>query len=363
LGVVCRLQFAVSRLHLQPIFMEPTSRKGIILMNLGSPDSTSVKDVHRYLDEFLMDKRVIDYPYLLRMLLVKGIIVPLRSPESAKAYQSIWTEQGSPLIVLSRQLQQALQKNVDEPVEIAMRYGNPSPLLAFESLLKRSPLLEEVVLVPMYPHYAMSSYETAVEYAKEIHEKNKYNFKLSVIKPFYAEPYYLDALTASVQPYLQQDYDHILFSYHGIPERHIHKSDVTKNHCLKIDNCCEVSSPAHEQCYRHQCIVTMKLVAEKLGIPAEKFSFSFQSRLGRDEWLKPYTVVRLEELPKQNVKKLLVVCPAFVSDCLETLEEMADEGKEIFLRAGGESFTLIPCLNMHPLWVKAIANWVVRNES
>src|SRR3981081_3279759 len=362
--IFCRLPFAVCHFPstLQTIFMESITTRGIILMNLGSPDSTNVKDVRRYLDEFLMDKRVIDYPYLLRILLVKGLIVPLRSPQSAKAYQSIWTKQGSPLIVLSKQLQQALQKNVNEPIEIAMRYGNPSPEAAFESLLKKLPQLEEVILVPMYPHYAMSSYETAVEYAKEIHEKKKYQFKLSVIKPFYNEPNYLDALTASIQPYLQQDYDHILFSYHGIPERHIQKSDLTKQHCLKVNNCCEVSSPAHSQCYRHQCIATMKMVIEKLAIPADKYSFSFQSRLGRDEWLKPYTVVRLEELPKQNVKKILVVCPAFVSDCLETLEEMADEGKKIFLKAGGESFTLIPCLNVHPLWVKAIANRIVRSE-
>ena len=338
--------------------MTSITRRGIILMNLGSPDSTNVKDVRRYLDEFLMDKRIIDYPYLLRMLLVKGIIVPFRSSQSAKAYQSIWTKQGSPLIALSRQLQEALQKNVDEPIEIAMRYGNPSPSFAFESLLQKVTQLEEVILVPMYPHYAMSSYETAVEYAKEIHEKNKYQFKLTFIKPFYDEPYYLDAFTASIEPYLKQDYDHILFSYHGIPERHIRKGDLTKQHCLKESNCCEVPSPAHRQCYRHQCLATMKLAAEKLAIGVEKFSFSFQSRLGRDEWLKPYTVVRLQELPKQNVKKLLVVCPAFVSDCLETLEEMADEGKEIFLRSGGESFTLIPCMNVHPLWVRAIAKWM-----
>ncbi|ULQ55050.1 ferrochelatase [Flavihumibacter rivuli] len=334
------------------------TKRGIVLMNLGSPDSTAVKDVRRYLDEFLMDERVIDVPYLLRLLLVKGIIVPFRSPKSAKAYASIWTKEGSPLIVLTKQLQEALQQQVSEPVTIAMRYGNPSPQAAYDELMKRVPGLEEVVLVPLYPHYAMSSYETAVEYAKEQHQKFNYPFKLTIIDPYYKEPNYIDALAESIKPYVDKDFDHILFSYHGVPERHIHKGDITGNHCLKVENCCAVDSPAHKQCYRHQCLVTTQLVAEKLGIPNDKFSFSFQSRLGRDEWLKPYTAKRFEEMPGEGIKKLLVACPAFVSDCLETLEEIAEEGKEEFLHAGGESFEMIPCLNVHPLWVKAIVGYV-----
>jgi len=204
----------------------------------------------------------------------------------------------------------------------------------------------------------MSSYETAVEYAKEVHAKRKYPFKLRVIKPFYDDASYLHALTESIRPFLQQPYDQIIFSYHGIPERHVQKTDVTGQHCLKVANCCEVKSEAHAYCYRHQCWVTTKKVVEQLQIPAEKFAFSFQSRLGRDEWLKPYTAARLAELPGEGIKKILVVCPAFVSDCLETLEEMAEEGKEIFLHAGGESFTLIPCLNVHPLWIKSIVKLI-----
>lgn len=327
-------------------------------MNLGSPDSTEVNDVRRYLNEFLMDERVIDMPYISRLLLVKGIIVPFRAPKSAAAYRSIWTAEGSPLIVLTKQLQAALQQQVDEPVEIAMRYGNPSPADAYEALMKKIPGLEEVIVVPLYPHYAMSSYETAVEYAKEIHRKKNYPFRLSFIKPYYNDGNYLDALAESIRPFLQQDYDHILFSYHGVPERHIFKGDITKQHCLKINDCCDVNSPSHRQCYRHQCLVTTKSVAEKLNIPREKFSLSFQSRLGRDEWLKPYTAVRFEQLPKEGIKKVLVACPAFASDCLETLEEIAEEGKKTFLQAGGESFTMIPCLNVHPLWVKAIAGYL-----
>lgn len=333
-------------------------KRAVVLMNLGSPDSTEVKDVRRYLDEFLMDERVIDKPWLLRAFLVKGIIVPFRAPKSAEAYKSIWTAKGSPLIVLSEQLREALDKVVDEPVVIAMRYGNPSPKKAYDDLLAKNPDLEEVILVPMYPHYAMSSYETAVEYAKEQHQKGRYKFRLTTIKPYYDNEEYLEALCESMKPYLQGEYDHILFSYHGVPERHIYKGDVTGQHCLKVANCCETPSPAHKYCYRHQCLVTTKLVTERLGIPADKWTMSFQSRLGREEWLKPYTATRLEELPKGGVKKLLVVCPAFVSDCLETLEEIAEEGKETFLHAGGESFQMIPCLNVHPLWVGALARWV-----
>lgn len=333
-------------------------KRAVILMNLGSPDSTEVKDLKRYLDEFLMDERVIDKPWLLRALLVKGIIVPFRAPKSAAAYKSIWTKEGSPLIVISKQQQQALEKQIDEPVAIAMRYGNPSPRKAYDKLLKNNPNLEEIIVVPMYPHYAMSSYETAVEYAKEQHKKGSYSFKLSFIKPFYNDADYINALCESIKPYITGDYDQILFSYHGIPERHILKCDPTKKHCLKLVNCCEVPSEAHQYCYRHQCWTTTLLVTDKLGIPKEKWGFSFQSRLGRDPWLQPYTAMRLEELPKEGIKKILVVCPAFVSDCLETLEEMDEEGKEIFEHAGGESFQLIPCLNTHPLWIETLSKWV-----
>ncbi len=323
-------------------------------MNLGSPDSTEVKDVRKYLDEFLMDGRVIDTPLLWRALLVKGIIVPFRAPKSAAAYKSIWTKDGSPLIVISKQLQEALQAEVGEPVALAMRYGTPAPWTAFDELLAKQPDLDEVVLVPLYPHYAMSSYETAVEYAKKAHKKGNYKFKLTVVPPFYDDADYLEALADSIKPYLHQEYDKIIFSYHGIPERHILKGDPTGTHCLKNADCCSVDSEAHKTCYRHQCIETTNLIAKALNIPASKVEFSFQSRLGRDEWLKPYTAVRLAEWPREGVKKILLLCPAFVSDCLETLEEMGEEGREIFLHAGGEEFTLIPCLNVHPLWIKAV---------
>ncbi|WP_301929922.1 ferrochelatase [Ferruginibacter sp.] len=333
------------------------AKKGIVLMNLGSPDSTAVKDVRRYLKEFLMDERVIDIPFLARFFLINGIIVPFRAPKSAEAYKTIWTKEGSPLVVLTKQLQQALQAKVDEPVTIAMRYGNPSPKAAFDELQNKNPDLEEVLAIPLYPHYAMSSFETAVESAKEVYQQNNYRFKLQFLPPFYNEPDYIHALAENIRPYLQKEHDHILFSYHGIPGRHIRKSDTTGSHCLKISNCCEVASPAHAHCYRHQVFTTTRLVMEQLNIPTTKYSISFQSRLGKG-WLEPFTDIRLVELPKEGIKKILILCPAFVSDCLETLEEIDVRGKEEFMGAGGEAFTMIPCLNTNPLWVDVLAGWV-----
>lgn len=327
-------------------------------MNLGSPDSTEVKDVKRYLNEFLLDERVIDYPWLLRKILVSGIIVPFRAPKSAEAYKTIWTKDGSPLIVISRELRDALEAIVQVPVELSMRYGNPSSKAGFEKLLEREPDLDEVIALPLYPHYAMSSYETAVEDARLTHQQNKYRFKLRFIKPFYDEPVYINALAESMRPYVEKGYDHFLFSYHGLPERHLRKSDITKQHCLKVEDCCNVSSLAHKTCYRHQVFTTTKLVAEKLGIPKDKYSISFQSRLGKG-WVQPFTDVVLEELPKKGIKNLLIACPAFVSDCLETLEEIAERGKEIFMHAGGEKYQMIPCMNTHPEWVKAVKELIL----
>lgn len=337
-------------------------KRGVLLMNLGSPGSTEVKDVRKYLMEFLMDSRVIDYPYIFRLLLVGGIIVPFRAPKSAEAYKKVWTKRGSPLIVISEDVKDELEKIIDLSVEISMRYANPNPNEAFDNLLKKSPGLEEVIAIPMYPHYAMSSYETAVEHVKRIHAENKYSFTLKFVEPFYKEGDYIDALCSSIQPYLENEYDKILFSYHGLPERHMKKADPTNHHCLQSADCCSVNSPAHKTCYRHQCFTTTELVTQQLNIPKEKTGLSFQSRLGSEEWLKPYTAKLLAELPAQGIKKLLVVCPAFVSDCLETLEEMAMQGKETFLQAGGETFTLIPCMNTHPAWIQTLKKFVEKNK-
>jgi protoporphyrin/coproporphyrin ferrochelatase len=332
-------------------------KRGIILMNLGSPDSPQVNELRKYLNEFLTDKRVID-SWFVRNILMRSIIIPKRAPESAKAYQTIWTKNGSPLIQFTRELAVKLSEEIQEPVSIAMRYGNPSMEFAFESLQNKIPGLEEVIAIPLYPHYAMSSYETAVEYAKEVHRKKKYSFKLEFIAPFYNNEDYIQSMAENMRPWLQKDFDHLLFSFHGIPESHLIKSDPTHQHCLQTADCCSVSSVAHATCYRHQCLTTMNLVAKELGLPKNKFSFSFQSRLGKQPWLKPYTDFRFQEMPAEGIKKLMVVCPAFVSDCLETLEEIEIRGRESFLTSGGTEYTMIPCLNTHPRWVKTLAKWV-----
>lgn len=325
-------------------------------MNLGSPDSTKVSDVRRYLREFLMDERVLDMNPIGRFFLVNGIIAPFRAPKSAEAYRAIWTEEGSPLIVLTKDLQKAVQDIVPENVEIAMRYGSPDPKTAYENLLKNNPDLEEVILFPLYPHYAMSSYETAVEYMKKVYQQEGYRFQLKNVPAYYEHPAYLQALVESIRPYLQQPFDKLVFSYHGVPERHIYKGHKQFGERTPCDKLCSGECPTTAtHCYRAHVRRTTRLVVDALGIPDGKWEQTFQSRLGRDPWLQPYTAERLEQLPNEGVKKLLVVSPAFVSDCLETLEEIAIQGKETFLHAGGESFETIPCLNTNGDWVKAIA--------
>jgi protoporphyrin/coproporphyrin ferrochelatase len=336
------------------------NKTAILLANLGSPDSYKVNDVKNYLCEFLMDERVIDIPKILRTILVKGIIVPFRSPKSAVKYKTIWTKNGSPLIHTSKQVQAKLQNQLQLPVELCMRYANPTPQFALDSLHKNNPDLKEVILVPLYPHYAMSSYETAVEQVKQVHKKNGYSFELKITSPFYNNLSYIESLANSIKPFLQNPFDHILFSYHGIPERHVKKTDATKTHCLINKDCCNVSSIAHQTCYQHQVKETTKLTAQAIGLPKEKYSVSFQSRLGADAWLKPFTAEQLTKFPKQGIKKLLIVCPAFVSDCLETLEEIQMEGRDAFMENGGEEFTVIPCLNENQEWIETLAE-LVRN--
>jgi ferrochelatase len=331
--------------------------KAILLVNLGSPEAPTKQAVKPYLDEFLMDGRVIDAPKWLRTLLVRGIILNFRPKKSAEAYASIWWDEGSPLIVLSKRLQAAVQKHSRLPVGLGMRYGKPSIKTALDNLHLDNPNLKEVLLVPLYPHYAMSSYETVVMKTREVVEDHFPHLKLAVKEAFYHDPNYLEVLSQSIADHLPANYDQLLFSYHGIPERHIRKSDITKGHCLKIEDCCQKDSPAHHFCYRHQTTQTTQLVAKRLNLPEGKYSTSFQSRLGSDPWLTPFTDKTIIEMAKKGVKKLVVVCPAFVSDCLETIEEIGEEAHEFFTENGGEDFTLIPCLNDREDWVKLLATW------
>lgn len=329
---------------------------GVLLVNLGSPDSPKVSDVKRYLDEFLMDGKVIDIPWPLRALLVKGIILNTRPKKSAEAYAKIWPPEGSPLINLSEALHTALKAQNPFPVELAMRYGNPSILTGLKKLQAQG--VTRLLLLPLYPHYAMSSVETVVEkvYADLLQLKSK--MQVEIFPPFYNHPRYIEALVENTRPWLEEPYDLLVFSYHGLPVRHLLKSDPTGSHCQKVADCCNVPSPAHATCYRAQVFATTQAFVAKMGIPPEKYRVTFQSRLGRTPWLEPFTDIELEAWPKQGFKRVKVMCPAFVSDCLETLEEIAMRGKESFLAAGGEDLQLIPCLNTHPLWIEVVQEWI-----
>ncbi|WP_298263847.1 ferrochelatase [uncultured Lutibacter sp.] len=331
--------------------------KGALLVNLGSPDSTSVKDVKKYLDEFLMDKRVIDTPYLIRAFVVKGIILNTRPKKSAEAYKKIWWNEGSPLIVLSERLHKKVKEQTQIPVELAMRYGNPSIKSGIQKLVNKG--VTEIFLIPLYPQFAMATTETIVVLANKIVKKEYPNIKITDFPAFYNKEDYISVLSNSIQKHLEETKpEHLLFSYHGVPERHILKSDITKSHCKIDGSCCNTPSPAHEFCYRHQCYETTKQVAEKLNLKEGTYSTSFQSRLGRDPWLQPYTDQTIENFAKKGIKNLAIVTPAFVSDCLETLEEIGMEAKHSFEEQGGEQFSTIPCLNDDKAWATTVANWI-----
>ena len=332
-------------------------KKGVLLVNLGSPESPTAKDVKPYLDEFLMDKYVIDVPFLLRALLVRGIILQTRPKKSAAAYAKIWWDEGSPLIVLSKRLQAKIQKQVSIPVELGMRYGNPSIESGLQKLSDQG--ITEVLLFPLYPQYAMASTETILVLAEKLRKEKFPHMTFTIIPAFYNQKDYIRDLSNSIKKHLEGfEYDHLLFSYHGIPERHIRKSDVTKSHCKIDGSCCNTPSPAHEFCYRHQCYETTKQVVEFLGLEEGKYSQTFQSRLAGDKWLTPYTDVEINKMPEKGIKKLAVVTPAFVSDCLETLEEIAMEANHEFKVNGGEEFLAIPCLNDDDDWSKTLSRWV-----
>ncbi len=332
--------------------------KGVLLVNLGSPDSPSVHDVRKYLREFLMDGRVLDAPWPVRFCVVNFAILPSRPKESAHAYEKIWTPSGSPLVVTSRHVREKLSARVAVPVELAMRYQNPSILSALKKLAERQ--VTQLLVIPLFPHFAMSSFETAAVRVKELAARWTPQIKVEIQPPYFDAPEYIAALVASAKNHLDAGYDHLLFSFHGIPERHLRKADPTGCHCLQVENCCEVASPAHATCYRAQCFKSVAAFVAEAGVPKEKYSVAFQSRLGKEPWLKPYSDFEIEKFPTRGIKKLLVICPAFVSDCLETIEEIGIRGRESFLKAGGENLTLIPCMNEHPQWLMALEKMVER---
>jgi ferrochelatase len=335
------------------------AQRAVLLANLGSPESTSVADVRRYLAEFLGDDRVLDAPpQPLRWLLLHGVILRTRPAKSAHAYASVWTPEGSPLIATSRHVQQKLAEMLgpDVTVAVGMRYGRPSIANAVTQLASSG--ISELLLIPQYPHYAMSSWETVVVKVRDEVARLAPRLRLDTVQPFYGDSDYIDALYATMQPYLARPYDHLLFSYHGIPIRHLRKADSSRAHCTMTGDCCNQSNPVQATCYKAQITKTTQLLARRAGLDPSRYSISFQSRLVGEPWLEPYTDFELKRLAAEGRKRLLVITPAFTADCLETLEEIRIAGRETFLRAGGESFEHIPCLNDHPAYLDFLAERV-----
>jgi len=339
----------------------------ILLCNLGSPDECTENSVRRYLDQFLMDPSVIQLPWMFRRLLVSLLVLPKRPKSSAEAYKKVWTSDGSPLIALSKQLTESLQKSVEQPVFLSMRYGNPSIENQLLAIAKNSSI-KKVFFIPLYPHFAESTVATSISEAKRIIDKHKLTLEFKVAPVFYNEPRYIRALVESSAPYIferasnaqkldSETIPHVLFSYHGLPESHLRTADPTGNHCLSDKSCCQTASVAHQTCYRHQVLETTRLYVDASGLKPAQYTVSFQSRLGRAKWLEPSTEATLVKLAKKGILDVVVICPAFTTDCLETLEEIAIQGKQTFKNAGGRSLQLIPCLNDHPDWVKTIASW------
>lgn len=327
------------------------SRVGYIIGNIGSPDSTSVVDVRSYLRRFLMDPHVIDLPWLFRFILVHGVILRKRPQRSAKAYEKIWTPMGSPLVVFGERLRETLSRELASEVLSAMRYSQPFIRDVLAGLKGEG--IDEIRYAPLFPHYAMSTRKSAIHSLTQAAKVTRYDGRLQVLKPFYDHPSYIAALVESAKPYL--DVDHILFSFHGVPERHIRKADPSGQHCLASPDCCKVDSPIHKSCYRAQCLKTMWAFAEAAGLDEERYSHSFQSRLGGGAWLQPYTTEHVVQLAERGVKDLAVICPTFAIDCLETLDEIGSKASDVFRSAGGAQLQLIPCLNDHPIWVKGFA--------
>lgn len=322
-------------------------QQGLLLINLGTPKSTKTKDIRNYLHEFLLDKRVINLPYLLRSLLVNVLILPFRAHKSSSAYQTIWTPEGSPLLYLSQQLTHLLQKKLgsEYTVALGMRYGEPS----IASALKKLKDCHSITILPLYPQYASASTGSAIEKTLKLIATQEVIPSFKVINEFYQNPLYIKAQSNLIKEHLQKDH-HLILSYHGIPENQILRSGcktVCATHCPEI-------SHANLACYKAQCYQTSRLIAQELDLNLTAFTTTFQSRLGKTRWIKPYTDEILPLLLAKGIKKITISCPSFVVDCLETLEEIGVKAKEQWRHLGGEQLTLIPSLNTHPEWINTL---------
>lgn len=328
---------------------------GLLLLNLGTPDSPSTRDVRRYLREFLSDPRVIDLPAIPRWLLLNLVILPLRPRASARAYREIWTAEGSPLLVHGRALAIKVQRRLggDIPVELAMRYGRPTIGEALDGLVRAG--VERIVVFPMFPQYSTAAWGSAVARVYAVAARRWNTPPLAVVPPYFDHPAYIDALAAVTARELREfPADRLLLSYHGLPERQIRRSDPSGTWCLERDGCCAAIGAGNRWCYRAQCLATSRALAARLG-EAPASETAFQSRLGRQPWIRPYTDERLAALPGEGVRRLAVACPSFTADCLETIEEIGLRGRQTFLDHGGEDFRLVPALNAEAAWAEAVA--------
>jgi ferrochelatase len=337
--------------------------KGVLLINLGTPDAPTPGAVGRYLREFLMDPFVIDLPAPLRWFLVNAAIVPRRKHQSAAAYQKIQMPEGSPLLVHTRALAHNVAQRLnaagdDYVIEFGMRYGNPSIRSAVQNLKARG--AEQIVVLPLYPQYAESSFETAVVETQRSARELGYEGLLTFLQPFYNEPGFIKAWAERIREELDPEVtDHVLFSFHSLPVRHLAKFHGAEISTPAAECCTEVTS-ANENCYRAQCFATARAIAGYLELDTEDYTVSFQSRLGRAEWIGPNTVDVFQDLARRDLKRIAVVCPSFVCDCLETLEEIRIRGRETFLNAGGEQLQLIQSLNDDSRWTDVVTSWLVR---
>lgn len=333
--------------------------KAVLLVNLGTPASPKPRDVFRYLIQFLTDARVIDIPWLKRQLLVRGVIVPSRYRQSAEQYRHLWTEEGAPLLVHGRSVQKKLQEALGENfhVALAMRYQTPS---ISDELKKLQMLgLEELIILPLFPQYASAT--TGSVYQEVMREIQSWQVfpKLAFINQFYDEPGMIDAFCARAKEHPIETFDHILFSFHGLPERQIRKADHSGK-CLS-SRCCEKSYKANQYCYKAQCFATARAIAAQLKLDEKQYSICFQSRLGKEPWLQPYASDTLQTLAKEGKKRLLVFSPSFICDCLETTVEIGSEYQQEFKKMGGEELQLVGGLNDHPLWINALKNMISKN--
>lgn len=337
------------------------SKIGILLTNIGTPVSNEPADVGHYLSEFLMDPYVVDIPKVLRWVLVKVLIVPRRKYASSEAYKKIWLKEGSPLLLNSLHLATTLGENLGSgySVKVGMRYSKPSIQKALEEFAIEN--ITKLLIIPMYPQFADSSSTSSIEKVEEEIKKQNLKVEVKSIEAFYDQPGFIDSYAQVIKDSLKgKQVDHYLFSYHGLPERQIKR--LHSSYCFQTGDCCLKITDQNKNCYRAQCVATTEALAKALGLAKNQYTFSFQSRLGRTKWIDPYTDVVLPELAGKGVRKLAVVCPSFVADCLETLEEIGIRGREQFSAAGGEELELIPCLNAHPVWSQALAE-IVRNNA